>query len=72
MKDFVLNLLLRALLTGLGTAAPVVIAEWSAGSFGDKQLYLSALAMLVGAGASVLVTAVTTMFGNADSFKFTE
>ena len=71
-KDFWVNLLERAALTGLLVGLAPIATALSSGSFGDSTLYMTALAVALGAAVSAVVTGLTTLVGDKSSGTFTK
>lgn len=69
-QKFLLNAALRALATGAIVAATQVIPVLSKGGYGDLSLYSAALAMGIGAAASVGVSLLTQFVGTANTNNF--
>jgi hypothetical protein len=70
-KAFWVNLLTRAGLTGLLVGLAPIGAALSGGTFGDATLYMTALAVALGAVVSAVVTGLTTFVGDPASGTFT-
>lgn len=70
MSPFWRNLIIRALLTAVVVGLGMLATAWGQGSFHAD--YLTVAATAIGAAASVIVTALTTLVGEPTSGSFTE
>ena len=69
MTPFIRNLLIRAVATAVVFGAPTLVAQWSTGSFGDKPLFLSAGAFVLGGLGSAAITWASTVLGSGDKYS---
>ena len=69
LSPFVKNLLIRALATAVIFGGPTLVAAWSTGSYGDKPLFLSAGAFILGGLGSAAITWASTVLGSGDKYS---
>lgn len=71
-QKYIVNLLLRALATGVVAGLMPLIAVWQGGANASRAEYLAAVFVAAGAIASVVVSALTAVVGEPYSHTFIE